>query len=159
MRPSGVFTPFHGSRASWQNARQISCHQHHHRYYKHDKDYPFAAFATVHGRYNEGKLVGERVKFPTSVGDPRPGKRFSLFGQEIRKSQNPQAGTRLTTVSYPMFSPLSILQSKQGVFCRFRRIFSKNVAPIHNFSLNTLPDALRFFGYSYIIYHVEYYPC
>lgn len=30
---------------------------------------------------------------------------------------------------------------------------------IGNFSLNTSPDALCFFGYSYIMYHVEYYPC
>ena len=28
-----------------------------------------------------------------------------------------------------------------------------------NFSLNTSPDTLCFFGYSYIMYHVEYYPC
>ena len=28
-----------------------------------------------------------------------------------------------------------------------------------NFSLNTSPDALCFFGYSYIMYRVEYYPC
>ena len=30
---------------------------------------------------------------------------------------------------------------------------------IGNFSLNTSPDALCFFGYSYIMYRVEYYPC
>lgn len=30
---------------------------------------------------------------------------------------------------------------------------------IGNFSLNTSPDALCFFGYSHIMYHVEYYPC
>ena len=35
----------------------------------------------------------------------------------------------------------------------------KNVAPIRNFFLNTSPDALCFFGYSYILYCVEYYPC
>ena len=34
-------------------------------YYDHDKDYPFAAFITNLGKYNEGKLVGEWVKFPT----------------------------------------------------------------------------------------------
>ena len=30
---------------------------------------------------------------------------------------------------------------------------------IRNFFLNTSPDALCFFGYSYIMYRVEYYPC
>ena len=30
---------------------------------------------------------------------------------------------------------------------------------IGNFFLNTSPDALCFFGYSYIMYRVEYYPC
>ena len=34
-------------------------------YYNHDKDYPFAAFITNLGKYNEGELVGEWVKFPT----------------------------------------------------------------------------------------------
>ena len=37
--------------------------------------------------------------------------------------------------------------------------FSKNVAPIRSFSLPTSPDALCFFGYSYIMYRIEYYPC
>ena len=36
-------------------------------YYDHDKDYPFAAFITNLGKYNEGKLVGEWVKFPTTA--------------------------------------------------------------------------------------------
>ena len=31
-------------------------------YYDHDKDYPFAAFITNLGKYNEGELVGEWVK-------------------------------------------------------------------------------------------------
>ena len=35
-------------------------------YYDHDKDYPFAAFITNLGKYNEGELVGEWVKFPTT---------------------------------------------------------------------------------------------
>ena len=34
--------------------------------YKYDKDYPFAAFITNLGKYNEGELVGEWVKFPTT---------------------------------------------------------------------------------------------
>ena len=34
--------------------------------YEYDKDYPFAAFVTNLGKYNEGELVGEWVKFPTT---------------------------------------------------------------------------------------------
>ena len=37
------------------------------RYYDHNKDYPFAAFITNLGKYNEGELVGEWVKFPTTA--------------------------------------------------------------------------------------------
>ena len=36
-------------------------------YYDHDKDYPFAAFITNLGKYNEGELVGEWVKFPATA--------------------------------------------------------------------------------------------
>ena len=36
-------------------------------YYDHDKDYPFAAFITNLGKYNEGELVGDWVKFPTTA--------------------------------------------------------------------------------------------
>lgn len=35
--------------------------------YGYDKDYPFAAFVTNLGKYNEGELVGEWVKFPTTT--------------------------------------------------------------------------------------------
>ena len=36
-------------------------------YYDHNQDYPFAAFITNLGKYNEGELVGEWVKFPTTA--------------------------------------------------------------------------------------------
>ena len=36
-------------------------------HYEYDKDYPFAAFITNLGKYNEGSLVGEWVKFPTTA--------------------------------------------------------------------------------------------
>lgn len=36
-------------------------------HYEYDKDYPFAAFITNLGKYNEGTLVGEWVKFPTTA--------------------------------------------------------------------------------------------
>ena len=32
-------------------------------HYEYDKDYPFAAFITNLGKYNEGDLVGEWVKY------------------------------------------------------------------------------------------------
>ena len=35
--------------------------------FEYNKDYPFAAFITNLGKYNEGELVGEWVKFPTSA--------------------------------------------------------------------------------------------
>ena len=34
--------------------------------YSHDSEFPFAAFITNLGKYNEGELVGEWVKFPTT---------------------------------------------------------------------------------------------
>ena len=36
-------------------------------HYDYDKDYPFAVFITNLGKYNEGALVGEWVKFPTTA--------------------------------------------------------------------------------------------
>ena len=36
-------------------------------HFEYDKDYPFAAFITNLGKYNEGDLVGEWVKFPTTA--------------------------------------------------------------------------------------------
>ncbi len=44
-------------------------------------------------------------------------------------------------------------------FGQFSEDFFKKINLIRNFSLNTSPDALCFFGYSYIMYYVEYYPC
>ena len=35
--------------------------------YSYNKEYPFAAFITNLGKYNEGELVGEWVKFPTTA--------------------------------------------------------------------------------------------
>lgn len=37
--------------------------------YEYDKDYPFAAFITNLGKYNEGELIGEWVKFPTTADE------------------------------------------------------------------------------------------
>ena len=39
--------------------------------YSYNKDYPFAAFITNLGKYNEGELVGEWVKFPTTAEEMR----------------------------------------------------------------------------------------
>ena len=38
-------------------------------HFEHDKDYPFAAFITNLGKYNEGELLGEWVKFPTTADE------------------------------------------------------------------------------------------
>lgn len=35
--------------------------------YEYDREYPFAAFITNLGKYNEGELIGEWVKFPTTA--------------------------------------------------------------------------------------------
>lgn len=35
--------------------------------YEYNRDYPFAAFITNLGKYNEGELIGEWVKFPTAA--------------------------------------------------------------------------------------------
>ena len=40
-------------------------------HYDYDKEYPFAAFITNLGKYNEGALVGEWVKFPTTAEEPK----------------------------------------------------------------------------------------
>ena len=37
--------------------------------YEYDHDCPFEAFITNLGKYNEGELVGEWVKFPTTSDD------------------------------------------------------------------------------------------
>ena len=42
-------------------------------HYDYDKDYPFAAFITNLGKYNEGALVGEWVKFPHHGGGTEKG--------------------------------------------------------------------------------------
>ena len=70
-----------------------------------------------------------------------------------------QVGTGWQEPVNGRFQLCLILQSEQGVLARFRRIFFKKISLIRNFSLNTSPDALCFFGYSYIMYRVEYYPC
>ena len=47
-------------------------------HYDYDKDYPFAAFITNLGKYNEGALVGEWVKFPTTAEELK--KAFERIG-------------------------------------------------------------------------------
>ncbi len=38
-------------------------------HFEYDKDYPFSAFVTNLGKYNEGELVGEWVKLPTTADE------------------------------------------------------------------------------------------
>ena len=47
-------------------------------HYDYDKDYPFAAFITNLGKYNEGALVGEWVQFPTTAEELK--KAFERIG-------------------------------------------------------------------------------
>ena len=47
-------------------------------HYDYDKDYPFAAFITNLGKYNEGALMGEWVKFPTTAEELK--KAFERIG-------------------------------------------------------------------------------
>ena len=49
-------------------------------HYEYDKDYPFAAFITNLGKYNEGDLVGEWVK----VQRGRPGGRMGEVPHHAR---------------------------------------------------------------------------
>ena len=54
-------------------------------YYDHNKDYPFAAFITNLGKYNEGELVGEWVKFPTTAEELKEVfKRIGIRSEERR---------------------------------------------------------------------------
>lgn len=50
--------------------------------FEYDKDYPFAAFITNLGKYNEGELIGEWVKFPTSAEEIRTALDSIGIGQE-----------------------------------------------------------------------------
>lgn len=52
--------------------------------YNHDHDVPFEAFITNLGKYNEGDLVGEWVKFPTSAEELEAV--FKRIGRLIVKS-------------------------------------------------------------------------
>ena len=51
-------------------------------HYEYDKDYPFAAFITNLGKYNEGDLVGEWVKFPTTPEEMQKGFERIGIGQK-----------------------------------------------------------------------------
>ena len=75
-------------------------------YYDHDKNYPFAAFITNLGKYNEGELVGEWVKFPTTAEELKEVfKRIGIgqkddFGQPYGSSRTMTAMWTVFTVSW-----------------------------------------------------------
>ena len=50
-------------------------------HYEYDKDYPFAAFITNLGKYNEGDLEGEWVKFPTTPEEMHKGLNGSAWAE------------------------------------------------------------------------------
>ena len=51
-------------------------------HFEYDKDYPLAAFITNLGKYNEGDLVGEWVKFPTTAKEMKEVFRRIGIGQK-----------------------------------------------------------------------------
>ena len=56
-------------------------------HYDYDKDYPFAAFITNLGKYNEGALVGEWVKFPTTAEELKKVFERIGIGADVYKRQ------------------------------------------------------------------------
>ena len=50
--------------------------------YEYNRDYPFAAFITNLGKYNEGELIGEWVKFPTTVEEIKASLDSTGIGQK-----------------------------------------------------------------------------
>ena len=75
--------------------------------YSYNKDYPFAAFITNLGKYNEGELVGEWVKFPTTAEEMKEVFKRIGIGQRDDFGQ-----------PYPRFSPRSCGE-KAAVFDTF----------------------------------------
>ena len=66
--PSHTQAAARGDDQSLQNTNSIGKKAHIHMpHYDYNKDYPFAAFITNLGKYNEGTLVGEWVKFSTTT--------------------------------------------------------------------------------------------
>ena len=74
-------------------------------HYEYDKDYPFAAFITNLGKYNEGDLVGEWVKFPTTPEEmQKVFERIGIgqkddFGQPYEESGSSLTMTAMWTAS------------------------------------------------------------
>ena len=74
-------------------------------HYDYDKDYPFAAFITNLGKYNEGALVGEWVKFPTTAEElKKVFERIGIgskdeFGQRPMRNGSSRTTTAMWTAS------------------------------------------------------------
>ena len=54
--------------------------------YEYDHDCPFEAYITNLGKYNEGELVGEWVKFPTTSEDLK--KVFELVKKYLAEDES-----------------------------------------------------------------------
>ena len=86
-------------------------------YYDHDKDYPFAAFITNLGKYNEGELVGEWVKFPTTTEELKEVfKRIGIgqkddFGQPYERNGSSRTMTAMWTASMTSWANTKIWTS------------------------------------------------
>lgn len=95
-------------------------------YYDHDKDYPFAAFITNLGKYNEGELVGEWVKFPTTAEELKEVfKRIGIgqkddFGKPYVKEIDPDLHSLQAEVggdigaTYPYSDPVALVCNDEG---------------------------------------------
>ena len=65
-------------------------------HYEYDKDYPFAAFITNLGKYNEGDLVGEWVKFPTTPEEMQKVFERIGIGRRTTSASPTRSGSSLT---------------------------------------------------------------
>ena len=65
-------------------------------HYDYDKDYPFAAFITNLGKYNEGDLVGEWVKFPTTAEEMQKVFERIALGRRMTSASPMRSGSSLT---------------------------------------------------------------
>ena len=74
-------------------------------YYDHDKDYPFATFITNLGKYNEGELVGEWVKFPTTAEELKEVfKRIGIGQKDDSASPMRNGSSRTMTAMWTVFT-------------------------------------------------------
>ena len=101
-------------------------------HFEYDKDYPFAAFITNLGKYNEGELVGEWVRFPTTAEDMK--KVFERIGIGQKDDfGNPYEEWFISDYDYCLADPVTV----EGT------IEAKTLARIIESFLDTLSEENR----------------